>query len=267
MKAIATCVIVLMLEGCAASGYSQFYTTFPEAGPEAMAAARIAPPPAVPNLEYATGTFDDIMGDYARHAYAPFGYSAFSSGRNESEKGALQQGSKVGADLVVVIEPKYLGSTTTSIPITTPSTETSYTSSSATAYGAGSSVTAYGDSTTTTYGSRTNYIPMTVNRYEYGAIYFIKWRPIFGATFDDLSDAERRDLQTNRGASVLSIVDGSPAYMSDVLVGDVILAVNGQPVNDGASLSVFIAKNHGRTIEITIARGGERLTKSVNLAR
>ncbi len=97
------------------------------------------------------------------------GYSSFNSGKTEKEASAVKQGVKVGTDLVLIVNPKYTGSNTASIPITSPTSTTSYTSGSATVYGQSGTTNIYGNSTTTTYGSETKYIPYTVRRYDYGA--------------------------------------------------------------------------------------------------
>ena len=117
-----------------------------------------------------------VLDAYAKRGYVQIGNAMFNSGRDEPETAAVHQGQKVGADLVLILNPKYTGSVTSSVPITTPTTNLSYTSGTATAYGSGGTVTAYGNSTTTTYGTTTNYVPITVNRSDYGAVFFVKQR-------------------------------------------------------------------------------------------
>ena len=104
----------------------------------------------------------------------PIGYSSFTSGHRQKDDDAIDQGKKVGADLVLILDPQYAESVTTSVPLTTPTATTSYTNGMATAYGTGGSAVAFGNSTTTTYGTNTTYVPMTVNRYQYGALYLVK---------------------------------------------------------------------------------------------
>ena len=220
--------LACLLSGCA-SDYAKFYRGTPNAPPDVVAKNRIAPAPKTPSLEHAGGV-PATYAAYGRRGYALIGYSSFSSGHRGVGRCRGCSGAEVGADFVVVLDPKYAGSVSTTVPITTPTSTTSYTTGSATAYGAGGPVTAYGNATTTTYGTQTNYIPMTIHRFDYGALYLYKrhWR--FGANYRDLNDDERRGLQSNKGVAVVMLVDGSPAYRSDVLVGDIILAVDGQPV-------------------------------------
>ena len=83
-----------------------------------------------------------------RHGYALIGYSSFSSGHRESESNAVNQGERVEADIVVVIDPRYTDSVTTSVPLTPPTSQTSYTTGTANAYGPAGTATAYVNATT-----------------------------------------------------------------------------------------------------------------------
>lgn len=210
---------VCLLCGCA-SGYAKFYRSAVGATPEVITKNRAAPAPKAPALERAGGAPVDVVAAYGRRGYALIGYSSFNSGRRESDSAAVAQGADVGADIVVVVDPRYTGSVSTTVPITTPTATTSYTTGTATAYGPGGPVTAYGNATTTTYGSQTNYLPLTIQRFDYGALYFYKRHWVFGALFRDLNDDERRALQSNRGVYVSTLVDGSPAFNADILAGE-----------------------------------------------
>ena len=161
--------VSLVMSGCA-SGYKEYYTPVNGVTPEVIAANRASPAPAEPLIERsAFGDVRQIVAGYYKRGFVPIGSSMFNSGKGASEAQALAQGRTVGADLVLVFYPKYTGSATSSVPITTPTTSTSYTAGSATAYGPGGPVTAYGNASTTTYGTNTNYVPITVNRSDYGA--------------------------------------------------------------------------------------------------
>lgn len=260
------CFIWITLASCA-SGYSSFYTPSADATPEVIAARRVAPPPATPLLERSTPADPEtILAAYAKRGYVMIGNSMFNSGKAESESSALKQGSAVGADLVLVLNPQYTGSITSSVPLTTPTTTTSHTSGSATAYGPSGTVNAYGNATTTTYGSKTTYIPMTVHRSDYGAVYFVKQRFNLGAFARDLNDSERQDLQSNQGAVVQIIVDDSPAFRADILPGDIVRAIDGLSVPNKAGFYDLLEKRRGRLITLSLIRRGQQLEKSVQLA-
>lgn len=265
VKKVSHAIASLLLTGCA-SGYQSFYKPADGATPEAIAAQRAAPAPVTPLLERSQPSDPDtILAAYAKRGYIMIGHSAFNSGGNESEAAAVKQGQLVGADLVLILNPKYTGSITSSIPITTPTTTTSYTTGSATAYGAGGPVTAYGNATTTTYGSKTTYVPMTVHRSDYGAVYFVKQRFNFGAFTRDLNEIERQELQTNQGVVVLTIVNDTPAFRADVLLGDVIAAIDGITVPNVEGFARMIGERKGKAITVTLVRKGHRIDKPVQL--
>lgn len=261
-----TLAALVLVGGCAATnGYREFYTARPGATPDAIAASRAAPPTGSPQVAQ-VGQFDEgAQQAYARQGYDLIGHSSFSSGHNELDKDAVDVGVSVGADLVVILNPDYQESVTTSVPITTPTTTTSHTTGTATVYGSGGPATAYGNASTTTYGSKTTYVPMTVHRYEYAAFYFIKRYYSLGTNVHDLTDSERRELQSNRGVYVNWVVDGTPAYDADILPGDIIVGVNGQSTSNPDGFSALLSANRGRTVEITIFRRGELLSKRISL--
>ncbi|HMI82806.1 MAG TPA: PDZ domain-containing protein [Polyangiaceae bacterium] len=263
VRVIATLASLLMFLGCA-SGYQTFYTPAAGATPAAIAANRASAPPATPTLERsAPGDAESMLANYKKRGYVMVGHSMFNSGTNESEASALKQGQAIGADLVLVINPQYRGSVTSNIPITTPTSTTSYTAGSATAYGPAGPVTAYGSASTTTYGNKTTYMPMTVHRSDYGAIYFVKQRFTLGAFVRDLNDGERQELQTNQGVVVLTIVDDTPAFRADILPGDVIAAIDGVTVPNQAGFGKMTSERKGKLVTITLVRRGDRVEKTV----
>jgi len=260
-------LLLLHLVGCAsADGYRDFYTAVPGVTPETVAGMRAAPPPSKPKVVHLAGRFDqNAQRECWKEGFEVIGYASFTSGRRPDEDAAIDQAQKVGADLVVILGSEYAGSVTTSVPITTPTTTTSYTNGMATAYGTGGSAVAFGNSTTTTYGTNTTYVPMTVNRYQYGALYLVKWRSHLGIRERDLSDQERQALQTNRGVYVVSVVDGSPAYANDILPGDIITAVDGSRIDGYANLNEQLSARGGQTVELAIIRQGKTISKVVDL--
>jgi len=272
MRFTSTCTklaaigLVLLLSACA-SGYSQFYTPAQGATPETIAAGRAAPPTGDPIVERTAPPSDaaKLLEAYAKRGYVLIGSSTFNSGRAESDSSAIEQGRKVGADLVLLLNPRYTGSTTTSVPLTTPTTTTSYSTGTATAYGPGGTVNAYGSGTTTTYGQQTTYIPITVNRMDYGAAYFVKQRWSLGVMWRDLTDAERQELQSNKGVAVQVVVDGTPAFAADILPGDLVLAVNGEPVMGRENIANTLKASAGHKVTLSLYRKGQHIEKVVQL--
>lgn len=262
-----TVLAIATLAGCA-SGYREFYVPVAGATPEAISAIRTSPAPAMPATERVRpGDMSDVVDAYAKRSFILIGSAMFNSGHTESDEAAIEQGKKIAADLVVLINPRYTGSTTTAVPVTTPTTSTTYSTGTATAYGSAGSATAYGSTTSTTYGASTTYVPITTHRVDYGALYFVKRSYVFGVIHRDLSDAERREQQSNKGVAVRIVVDDSPAFDADILVGDIIAAVDGIEVTNSQSLSGLLRTRQGQKIDVSISRSGTRLTKTVHLQR
>jgi S1-C subfamily serine protease len=106
---------------------------------------------------------------------------------------------------------------------------------------------------------------MTVHRRDYGAVYFVKPRFPLGVFLRDLNDSERQELQSNKGATVRLVVDGTPAFDADILVGDVITAIDGVPVSAHKDVGGLLRQRDGKQVLLSIVRRGQRIEKSVRL--
>ena len=267
-RLIATSLLVAVgaLTGCA-SGYRQFYTPVNGATPEAIANGRASPPPTTPIVEKSGPPSDSkaFADTYRKRGYEVIGTSFFNSGRSQRDDEAIEQAKAVGADLVVIFSPKYTGSTTSSVPLTLPTSTTSYSSGTATAFGPGGTVTAFGSGTTTTYGTSTTYIPVTTHRSDYGAVYFVKQRARLGVRYRNLTDSERQDLQTNQAVAIELVVDDTPAFYADILPGDIVVPVGGINVRGQAGLSALLGARSGQKATFSIIRKGNRIEKVIQL--
>lgn len=116
-----------------------------------------------------------------------------------------------------------------------------------------------------TYGSKTTYIPMTVNRYDYGAVYLIKQKFILGVHWRPLESQERQLLQSNSGLYVDAVANGTPAFDSDILPGDIIESLNGQKVYDAKIASSLLGQLKGQQVSVALYRNGHLITKAVQL--
>lgn len=73
-------------------------------------------------------------------------------------------------------------------------------------------------------------------------------------------------LDDPRGAFVGGVVEGSPADDAGILEGDIILSLDGTPIEDTDELvRAVIGKDIGSTVEVGIFRKGEELTTSVTI--
>jgi putative serine protease PepD len=71
---------------------------------------------------------------------------------------------------------------------------------------------------------------------------------------------------TGGGASVGSVVAGGPADQSGVRVGDVIVSIGGQPVQDSEGLSAAVSTHKpGEKLPVVVERDGNRRTLTVQL--
>ena len=256
------------LSGCA-NGYKQFYTASPNTSPETISKNRLAPPLAEPMIERSGPPRDhnSFVNAYRKRGYELLGASEFTSGSSHKDDQAIQQAKDIGADLVVIINPQYPGSSTESVPLTLPTTTTSYSSGTATAYGRGGAVTAYGSGTTTTYGTSTTYIPVTTHRHHYGAAFFAKMKTSIGLNFRPLNDEERQDLQTNQAVVVAVVVDDSRAFYADFLEGDVVVAVDGIKVAGLTGFRSLMESKRGTEVTFNLLRKGKPIDKVLNLGK
>ena len=75
------------------------------------------------------------------------------------------------------------------------------------------------------------------------------------------------DGVTRRGAQVMSVTASSPASAAGLQVGDVVVAINGQPVGSSDSLAAYVrAMSTGDKASLVLVRNGKALTVEVTLA-
>jgi serine protease Do len=101
---------------------------------------------------------------------------------------------------------------------------------------------------------------------EYGEVR----RPQLGVTISDVNavDAEAYGLSEVRGADIGTVVPDSPAEEAGLQIGDVILAVDDEPIDDAADLTTTLAEHQpGDAVTLTVFRGGEERELEVELGR
>lgn len=258
-------LFLINISGCV-SGYKEFYSPAQGVTSEEINARRLSVPPIEPLIEHIRPMRgEQIVDDYYQRGYMLIGYSEFNSGHDESDASAVEQGKTVGADLVVILSPSYTGTVTTTIPIVKPTTTTSYTQSMATVYGNNGPVTAYGLGKTTTYGTKTDYLPFSIDRADYGALYFIKFKYSLGASLRELNEGESRKLDTYKGVAIHLVVYKSPAYNADLLIGDIIRTVDNVTVNDAPHFMRLIDEKKGKEVLLEVFRKDKLIEKKVQL--
>jgi len=252
-KWILAAVAAVALTGCV-NPYQKFY--YP-----AREGAVVIPSMEEPREIPSSGDLKQDVRLMYQEGFGLIGSSGFNAALAD-RKGALAQAKKIGANRFI-IEAKYRSTQSGMMPITTPTTSTSYTSG--TAYGSyGNSASYYG--TTTTYGSETTYIPYSVDRYEQHALYFGPLpRKGLGAFMIAPSDEARQQAGTNRGYQVLVIRRGSPEFRADMLPGDLIVAIGGRDIVEPSDYWSAVAANYGRETEFVLYRGSDRIVKRLRI--
>lgn len=82
-----------------------------------------------------------------------------------------------------------------------------------------------------------------------------------------LPDAQREAADQASGLLLIGIEEGSPAAQGGLIIGDVLLALDGQPVSDSSDLQAILAGDRvGREVEATVLRGGARQGVHVTIA-
>lgn len=206
-----------------------------------------------PETFMATGNLVDDVDRMWRRGYGVMGYSTFNS-PNDKTADAIKWGRALKARYVM-LGARLTSSQTGALPVTTPQTRTSTSNGMI----GGTPFSA----TTTRYGTQTNYVPFTVNRFDKLAVYFSEVRKKgTGILPRELTPAEISSLETQRAMAVRAVRDGSPAYEANILPGDVIVEVNGKPADDANWMAAVQA---GPVLHVKLMRNGQPREVSVSI--
>jgi hypothetical protein len=228
---------ILLIPLCASAAFSiaandpaKFFHTVPHRTPDASTKVD-------PTFHPSSGDPKQDINAMATNGFEPIGYSSFN-GREAGEKNVAKQARAIGATDVVYIE-KY--------------TDTQ-------------SAGAIANTSYSRWGAFGFVTPMSVRRYDQMAIYFRQApRRGLGTFMRELTDDEKNQVGSNKGLEVSAVVKGSPAFMSDILPGDILLEIAERPVWDLMSFHSVVDVQRGKTIPVIIYRAGQRLTKSVSI--
>lgn len=98
------------------------------------------------------------------------------------------------------------------------------------------------------------------------ALYFGRTRPaILGIVSRPLDTREQAELQRRDGIAVEGVATGSPAERAGIVAGDVLVAIDGRPLEDVHAVPALIASLAGRTVRIDLIRGGNPLSVTAQL--
>jgi hypothetical protein len=129
----------------------------------------------------------------------------------------------------------------------------------------------YTETTTSTVpgGSTVIQQPYSIDRFSFLATY---WKKIdvtrvfsLGVRMRDLNTTERQVLQRNGGVAVEVVVRDTPAFRSNILVGDILLALQGLSIESAVQFNQLISQHRGKEVRLDIVRNGQNKTISARL--
>lgn len=241
------CLLIVIPTSSHANDWEKFYQSTPPGSTPILPSDQ---PPQIVGLPAEPRELVDAMW---RRGFAPLGVSSFNS-PNASTKDAIRFATKLHA-AYVGMSTLVASSQTISLPMTTPTTSTSYTNGNGSAIGSGGSATSTYSGTTTTFGSKTTYLPMTVSRFDKLALYF---GPLakqgIGLLFRSPTPDEVSHFESRHLLVVRAIRDGSPGDAANILEGDTVLTING----DGATMeNLHRAVGASKPIALHLIRNGQ----------
>lgn len=255
------CLLLPIIAACALAGCQNPYQKFYQSTVPATIVVGYLPAQ-TPRLAPMGGDAKQAINQMWEQGYSLIGVSHFN-GPSADQSKALAQAHDVGAE-VVLINSKYQNTVSGSIPITTPTAQTSFTNGTASAYGTGGYATGTYTGTTTTYGTQTSYVPYSVDHYDQAALFFAPLvRTGFGVLVVPPSDLQKQAAGTNQIVVIEAVRRGSPAFTADILPGDEILSIGGQKVYDIPSMRAALERGKTAPVEVRLIRNGSPLVKTV----
>ncbi len=194
------------------------------------------------------------------------GEAGFEGAVTVTERMIQDRGKEVGAD-IVLYSSQYLGSEQVTLPFTQfnpGQVSTTFNSGTVQAnsfgpYGSATGTANYsGTSTTTTPGTfSTNFVPVTLQKYAHNATFWRKrGEVVFGIIPTDIPQPLRVKYGRNAGIYVAIVIDDSPAFRANILVGDVITFVDDRAVVTAATSAGVFSQFTGKTAVVTVLRDG-----------
>ena len=222
-------ILSLMFTGCATSGHTKFYQEYPQTqnmlqnDQDRLVFLKDKEEPQV----FTTDNMKRDVKKLMAKKYVLIGASSFN-GELEDKDDVISQAKRLGA-VAVLYSWKYVNTQTNSGVITMP--QTNYFSGTVNSYGSG------GTGTSTFNGSSTGMVStpysITQRRYDQESAYFIKdsRKDKFGIATLELTRDERINIG-RYGILIDNIMEDSPTYNSNLLIGDVIIEIDGQSLQN-----------------------------------
>lgn len=251
-KNLIITIFSILLVGCASNPYRDFYeaNTF---SPEDEATFEFLKENQEPILVEGN---KDTLEEALSNGYNVLGTSSFN-GPTSSKDAIISQAKHVKATHVI-FNSEYTDTESGTYAIAMPDYKTSNTYG--TVYGNNGNWETY-SGTTTTQG--TTWIPKSYNvrRYNQSAAFLVHSNKKYnlGILFQDLNNSQRQIIGRNTGVLVNIVINGTPAFKSNFLKGDILLEINGTSIYNVDSLINFLDSLPRSTRKITfdVYRNGE----------
>lgn len=255
---LLTLIFILFTLGCQSNPYKEFYKDYTGGvNPSTIPGFEVTNEK--PQIEYVSN-HDEKVRNMFEDGYMMVGSSSFSA-PEISDSDAIFHAKKVSASRVLITK-EYQSTRTGSIPMSTPTSQTTYGSFNG-VYG---NQNFSGTNQFTTYGTQTTYIPYSVDRYSYLASFWIKkTNQIFGVLFREKTDQERLLSNSNKGAAVDIVIKNSPAFNSDFFAGDLVVRIDESEILSPEHASELIGSNAGKKVVFKVNRNGKTISIPVEL--
>ena len=253
----------MTFSGCAGNAFTKFYTGNTLNQAQALSVITCQSPE-VGTLP--SGSPEIISNRMYTEGFGPIGTSAWEGPGNQGNDEAIEQGKNVGA-CIVLWKADYSHTRQESIPITTYTPGGTSTSiHSGNVYSGGSTGMYSGTSTTYHPGTAsTQYVPYSVNHYNYLAVYWVRIANDPQALMIKMQsppDSYMRETDSRAGIFVTAVMKDSNAYKANIFPGDIIMTINGQQTDPDVSTRTLMKPGDN---ELKIYRDGRIITKTVNI--
>jgi serine protease Do len=260
MRFCLSLLLCFLLVACAGSGQRKFYKEYVNI--DELKEIETLAKGEEPTIVGSTDLQKDIAAARSK-GYIPIGGASFN-GRPDSEDAIAKYAKSWGAVLVLV-SSKFTNTETTTTPLLLPSTQTSTTTG--TIFSSQGSATVSGS--TTTHGTVAVPITTTERRFDQVTVYFVKsTRKVrFGLFVADLPMELRVQLERNTGALIENVAEGSPAFVANVIPGDVLVELNGVAVTSGRQALELMQRvpSGSKTCVLKVIRKGTERTIELRL--
>lgn len=260
---LAPALALIALSACANPYRANFNTTLDRL--PAWMGTRFLPAPGKPRLIKSQDIRSDNWRQFEK-GYVMVGFAKFDGPPLNLDQ-ALAQAKAIDAE-VVIVQERFTRSMTETVAVTQwPADETTEIREQSQSTGRrGPRQESRTTEIRVSRSPETVYLPKLVDYYEHAATFWRRIeRPVFGALVQDLTDELKQKLQTNRGLVVRAVMVDSPAYQADLLKGDILMKIDGEPVSSARKFYNDVILLAGRDVNLSVLRGGKTMQRRLTL--